>query len=56
MQAPRNWRMKEDRYRLTGTENVEGVKSIVNRPVSLMKQTKQPEKFEKAEAVTVNAA
>lgn len=36
MQAPRNWRMKEQRYRLTSTENATGEKSIVGRPAPLV--------------------
>lgn len=35
MQAPRNWRMKNQRYQLTGTQAVNGSTSVVNRPEPL---------------------
>ncbi len=41
MQAPRNWRMKVERYRLIGSENQDGATSIVKRPESLAKQTRE---------------
>ena len=39
MQAPRNWRMKNERYRLIGSEDENGNRSIVQRPESLAKHT-----------------
>ncbi len=56
MQAPRNWRMKVERYRLTGSENMQGNKSIVNRPKSLLEQTQQTTDLKLPDSVTVNAA
>lgn len=55
MQAPRNWRMKVERYRLTGTESENGETSIVNRPQSLAKAKPQNE-HEQPEFVKVTAA
>lgn len=56
MQAPRNWRTKVERYRLTGSENLQGNKSIVNRPKSLLEQTQQAEEVEQSTPIIVNAA
>lgn len=53
MQAPRNWRMKVERYRLTGSENANGETSIVNRPESL---ATKPENQQITEPEPVNAA
>lgn len=54
MQAPRNWRMNIERYRLLGSENQDGA-SIVKRPVSLAKQT-QEEKDTQPELIADTAA
>lgn len=56
MQAPRNWRMKEERYRLTGIQNQDGETSIVNRPKSLAKQTKKQDEITQPELLEVSAA
>jgi|GEM_PF-4540474 len=55
MQAPRNWRMKVERYRLTGTESENGETSIVNRPQSLAK-SKQETETDQPELAKVTAA
>lgn len=56
MQAPRNWRMKEERYRLTGSKNTQGETSIVNRPPSLQKQNQKLETSEQPTLIAINAA
>lgn len=57
MQAPRNWRMKEERYRLTGSENNQGNTSLVNRPPSLAKKNvNTTDKLEQPEPIKINAA
>ncbi|GAB5490134.1 MAG: hypothetical protein Phog2KO_03490 [Phototrophicaceae bacterium] len=57
MQAPRNWRMKEERYRLTGSENNQGNTSLVNRPPSLAtKITKKTDELEQPEPIKINVA
>ena len=57
MQAPRNWRMKEERYCLTGNENMDGDTSIVNRPPSLAtKTTNKTKALEQPESIKINAA
>lgn len=55
MQAPRNWRMKAERYRLLGSENQDGEKSIVQRPASLANLT-QNEKETQPVLVKATAA
>lgn len=55
MQAPRNWRMKVERYRLVGTENEEGNTSILNRPASLSKRSEE-QTADQPELAKVNAA
>ena len=57
MQAPRNWRMKEQRYRLENTKDTDGTKSIVGRPAPLSAQnTSESADESEALVVEVNAA
>lgn len=39
MQAPRNWRNKIQRYRLTGVHYSNGENSLINRPQAVEPQT-----------------
>ncbi|MEO1646407.1 MAG: hypothetical protein AAFR67_14545 [Chloroflexota bacterium] len=56
MQAPRNWRMKQQRYRLEETQDADGTKSIVGRPAPLTANTTSEATTEDVTVVEVNAA
>ncbi|MGB7338077.1 MAG: hypothetical protein WBC91_04215 [Phototrophicaceae bacterium] len=56
MQAPRNWRTKQERYRLTGSVTVDGEASVVNRPPSLADRSEETPVDHHQPVLEVNAA
>ena len=50
MEAPRNWRMKVQRYRLMGVRYDNGNTSLVNRPQSAHETVDQTEDKQTAKA------
>lgn len=56
MQAPRNWRNKIQRYRLTGVQYANGANSLINRPQTVEPQTAVETETEEMPVVQVTAA
>ena len=56
MQAPRNWRNKVQRYRLTGVQYSNGETSLINRPQANENQEALEIETEEIPAAHVTAA
>lgn len=56
MQAPRNWRNKVQRYRLTGVHYSTGENSLINRPQMPEPQAVVETEIEEIPAAQVSAA
>jgi hypothetical protein len=56
MQAPRNWRNKVQRYRLTGVQYSNGQTSLINRPQPVENQEVVATETEEIPAAQVKVA
>jgi hypothetical protein len=56
MQAPRNWRNKVQRYRLTGVQYSNGETGLINRPQTVENQEAVEIQTEEIPAAHVTAA